>query len=304
METTLAQPVATSPTWSVLIPAYNRPERLQGCLDALSDLVAPNGGFEVVVVDDGSEPPLEPLVDKPQGLSLRMVRQKNAGPAAARNRAAQEAHGQWLAYTDDDCRPRPVWLCELERALSGETNRIAGGRTHNALNQNAASSASQALIDFLHDYFNRGEDGPSFFPSNNFAISREAYLDLGGFDPSFPLAAGEDRDFCDRALLNGMRLAYQPDAEIDHYHGMSVRGFWRQHFNYGRGAWVFHHARSARQQEPLRIEPLRFYFQLVGYPLREGLRWRSVKQSALLFLSQAANTLGFFYERRRSGPGR
>lgn len=302
----LTDPSMDGPGWSVLIPAYNRPQRLQACLQSLAELEPPEGGFEVVVVDDGSSPPLSMSVRVPIGLDARIIRQDNAGPAAARNRAAAEARGLWLAFTDDDCRPHPAWLRTLQLAAAGRDDVIVGGHTENALPRCAPSSASQLLIDYLHDYFNSQDAGPTFFPSNNFCISKRAYQSLGGFDERFPLAAAEDRDFCDRALGAGLVLVYERAAVIDHYHKMSVKGFWRQHFNYGRGAYAFHQARAKRDQQAVKTEPLRFYTGLVFYPLRKGFSLANSWRCALMALSQVANTAGYFRERwfGRRTPGK
>lgn len=298
MDDAPTQPDANgTPAWSVVIPAYNRPQRLQQCLDALARLDAPEGGFEVLVTDDGSSPPLAEAVAIPQGLDARIIRQDNAGPAAARNRGASEARGRWLAFTDDDCRPRPGWLVMLEQGISDDQS-VVGGHTINALPDCTPASASQLLIDYLHDYFNAGGGGPRFFPSNNFCISKRAYEALGGFDEGFPLAAAEDRDFCDRAIEAGLNLRYQPGAVIDHAHGMTLRGFWKQHFNYGRGAYAYRRRRGQRRRDPVKIEPLRFYMGLIAYPLRKAGAPRAAKLSLLMLVSQVANTAGYFRERR------
>jgi len=84
----------------------------------------------------------------------------------------------------------------------------------------------------------------------------------------YGLAGGEDRDRCDRLLSAGVRLAYQPQAVVRHFHTLSAGSFWKQHFRYGQGAFHFRKARAL---------------------------------SALLGVSQAANAAGFFREawRRR-----
>ncbi len=48
------------PTFSVIIPTYGRPDQLRNCLDTLVEVDPPDGGFEVVIVDDGTPEPLEP----------------------------------------------------------------------------------------------------------------------------------------------------------------------------------------------------------------------------------------------------
>jgi GT2 family glycosyltransferase len=289
------------PTFSIVIPTYNRPDRLAHCLESLTHLTTPRDNFEVIVVDDGSSPPIAPTIDRfHSALNLTILCQTNQGPAQARNAGAAQAQGQYLAFTDDDCQPHPNWLNALAPPLRQQPRALVGGRTLNALGHNRFSTASQLLIDYLYDYYNRRQR-PSFFASNNFAMATEWFHQVGGFDTAFPLAAGEDREFCDRWLQQGWPLVYAPDAQIDHSHDLSLRRFWRQHFNYGRGAYCFHQARAHRAAGPLKVEPLTFYVQLLTYPLTgspQGLL-QGMPLAGLMLLSQVANVAGFFWERHR-----
>lgn len=119
------------------------------------------------------------------------------------------------------------------------------------------------------------------------------------FDTSFPLAAGEDREFCDRWLQQGLPMAYAPEARVDHSHHLSLRRFWRQRFNYGRGAYCFHQVRARRAAEQVKVEPLEFYWQLLTYPLARQHQIQGMLLSGLLFVSQVANVAGFFWERNQ-----
>ena len=75
--------------FSVIIPTYNRAATLNQCLQALAGLGYPRGNFEVVVVDDGGSASLESLLEPWRGsLQLRLLKQENAGPAAACSRAS------------------------------------------------------------------------------------------------------------------------------------------------------------------------------------------------------------------------
>lgn len=288
---------------SVVIPTYNRSAQLGRCLDALGRLRDPGGGFEVVVVDDGGSAPLEPVLD-PYRDSLRLVleRQPNAGPASARNRGAAVARGTLLAFTDDDCQPDPDWLAALARAAAERPGHMIGGRTVNLLPDNPFSAASQHLVSYLYEYALRSADGQAwsgFFASNNLAVPADAFRGLGGFDTGFPLAGGEDRDFCARWNEAGLPAHYAPDATVRHLHRLGPRTFWRQHWNYGRGAFHFHQARARRGDGTLRPEPLRFYTGLLRYPLGREPLPRALLQTSLLAMSQAANALGYFRERWR-----
>src|SRR5262249_32212812 len=146
--------------------------------------------------------------------------------------------------------------------FAGAPDCVIGGRTLNALPKNAYSTASQLLIAYLYAYYHTRPN--PLFAGNNLAISRRSFLQMGGFDPDFPRAAAEDREFCDRWVSSGHRMIYAPEALVYHAHDLTLQTFWRQHFDYGRGALTFHQARARRQQEPLKLEPLSFYFQLLG----------------------------------------
>jgi glycosyltransferase involved in cell wall biosynthesis len=289
---------------SVVIPTYNRPRQLAACLRALAAQRFPRERFEVVVVDDGSPSPLDDLLaeHRPQ-LQVRLLRQERQGPAAARNAGANAARGAILAFTDDDCRPHPDWLRVLTLRLSATPTAMVGGQTINALRDNPCAEASQILVSFIYDYYNR-PGRRFFFTSNNIAVARAGFLAVGGFDTRYPRAAAEDRDFCDRWQQAGFRMVYAPEAQIEHAHAMTLRGFWRQHLNYGRGAYHFHRGRAQRDEARVRVEPLRFYLQLLEAPLRVRPLPQALALSALLAVSQGANTLGFFEERVRSGAGK
>jgi GT2 family glycosyltransferase len=291
--------------FSIVIPTYNRPDRLCNCLQALSQLDYPQDRFEVIVVDDGSEKPLDSVVTPFQAmLNLTLLRQGNAGPASARNTGAAVAKGQFLVFTDDDCAPTPNWLNALAEQFQQTPNALIGGQTLNALPDNLYSTASQLLIDYLYEYYNCPHtDGDSataqFFASNNFALPADMFRSMNGFDTSFPLAAGEDREFCDRWLEQGYPMRYAANVQIYHAHHLTLKRFWRQHFNYGRGAFCFHQARAQRNHKSIKVEPFSFYTNLLTYPFLKASPQYAVFLSLLLFLSQVANVFGFFWEQRQ-----
>ena len=283
--------------FSIVIPTYSRPQRLATCLESLTQLNYPRDRFEVIVVDDGSETPLAPVVNPfTENLKLTLLRQSNAGPASARNTGAQKARGQFIAFTDDDCSPAPDWLSIAETALAKASECMLGGLTINQLPENIFTSASQLLVDYLYGYYNRDSNNAHFFTSNNLIVPTKIFHDFGGFDDSFPLAAGEDREFCDRWSYQGYRLHYCPAIRIYHSHQLTLRTYWKQHFNYGRGAYHFHQVRATRGQKKIEVEPLSFYINLLNYPLEQIGKFKGLTLSLLFIISQVANTLGFFGE--------
>jgi glycosyltransferase involved in cell wall biosynthesis len=285
------------PFFSIIIPTYGRPRKLATCLQSLTRLDYPRDRFGVIVVDDGSETPLESVIAPfRKQLDLMLLMQANSGPAAARNTGAAHAKGEFLAFTDDDCTPASDWLQTLAVRLAGMPDCAIGGRTVNALPDNLYSTASQMLVDYLYEYYNADPNQARFLTSNNLAVSAGLFQEMGGFETTFPLAAGEDRELCDRWLNHGLRMTYAPEALVYHAHTLTFHTFWKQHFNYGRGASCFHRLRARRGQGRVRLEPLSFYMNLLRHPLSRKQGWRAGLLAALLVVSQGANAAGFVWE--------
>lgn len=297
--------MTTQPFVSVVIPTFNRPARLDSCLAAFTRVRYPKDRFEVIVVDDGSPQDLRPVVERHAAVApIRYLRQQNQGPAIARNFGLGHVRGQLVAFTDDDCEPAEGWIAALAAHASDHPDAAIGGRVINALPANPYSAASQMLVDYLYEYFNSGGGRTALFTSNNIAFPAETLRQLGGFDQNFALAAGEDRELCDRWMRQNLPLFYVPAAEIRHSHQLSLTKFWRQHFNYGRGAHQYHRKRAQYQNGKVKVEPTAFYSNLLLYPFRKLPFWRALPIAALFALSQVANVYGYFWQSRQARPGR
>ncbi|MHB0858653.1 MAG: glycosyltransferase family 2 protein [Anaerolineae bacterium] len=281
------------PSVSVIIPTFNRPEQLACCLEALARSDYPRDRLEVVVVDDGGQrSPEAEVAAAGSRLDIVLLRQRNAGPAAARNTGAARATGELLAFTDDDCLPDRGWVAALAARYLAQPDHLLGGRTLNALPENPCSAASQHLIDYLYAYGEKG-GATRFYASNNLAVAAESFRALNGFDSTYTRAASEDRDLCHRWLCRGRPLAYVPEALVYHAKALTLRGFLRQHRLYGCGARQFREARAQRGAAHLRFEPPAFYLNLVGQAFRLGEGRRAPLLAGLLLLSQVAHAVGY-----------
>lgn len=287
------------PLFSVIIPTYNRPEQLANCLESLTHLDYPRQDFEVIVVNDGGNTPLKLITTRFSSINLTVIEQANAGPAAARNTGAKGARGRYLAFTDDDCTLASDWLKTLAARFAVSPNCMIGGQTFNALWQNLYATTSQLLVDYLYSFHQTSLPQLHFFTSNNMSLPAELFHTLGGFDTTFRLAAGEDRELCDRWLHHGYQMIYAPEVQIYHAHHLTLSSFWRQHFNYGQGAFYFYSSRSSRTNEEIKVNAFKFFLDMLTYPFTQNVQKFNrpvILVTVLLIVSQIAAMTGLARE--------
>lgn len=291
-----------APDFSIVVPTYNRPDELAHCLKVLSALDYPKDRFEVIVVDDGSDEPAESVVARwSDKLRIQCLRQGNGGPGVARNTGVQAAMGRFIAFTDDDCDPKPDWLTQLRKVLDDDPDAMVGGLTVNTLEDNPYTTTSQVIVDLVYDFYNEQAGQSTFFATNNMALAADPFRALGGFDPRF--RASEDRDLCDRWTASGRRMVHAPEAVIRHAHHLDFVTFWRQHISYGRGARRYYLAHKNRDNTTSTIKG-DFYWELLQrVPRALKGRKQPLYVLFLLFVWQLANATGFVLEAFFPGRG-
>ncbi len=285
------------PQFSVIVPTRDRADSLWRCLDAIGRLAAPEGGFEVIVVDDGGQQPVDPAI-LPENLQSngRILRTPfNLGPAAARNLGARAANGEYLAFTDDDCTPARDWLRRLQEAFGDDPEAACGGPFVAGKFSCLYTSASHAILDVVYSHYNCDSKHAQFMGAANFAVPAKRFAEIGGFNEAF--RTSEDREFCRRWVLRGWRMIYVPGAVVEHRQKSGFGGFVRRHFHYGKGAYRFRALDAIDSATQVRLEPQSFYWRLLTYPFHCA-RWpRATLLAGLVIVSQVASTLGFLAER-------
>jgi GT2 family glycosyltransferase len=278
--------MAAAPGISVVVPACGRIAALRRCLAALAAQQPVAGGIEVIVSVDGPDPdPAAVREAAPQGLQLNVVKSPRTGPAGARNRGAAAARAPVLAFVDDDCEPEPGWAAALAAELEREPQALAGGPLVNAYPRDSAAAASHAVLAALYET-------DAFLASANLALRAEVFAALEGFDEAFPTAAGEDRDFCARAVDRGAPLVYVPHAPVLHHRRSGTGQLWRQYAEYGRAARRLARLRSAAGLPPVRAGR-GFLRALARSTLRATREARSPAVVVLVGLTQAATAWGY-----------
>ena len=285
---------AGTPTVSVVIPTHGRPGSLVRCLEALAAQTLPRHEFEVVVCDDGSPEPMEPVVAPfAERMSVRVVRRARSGPASARNSGARVARGPILAFTDDDCVPSPTWLELLLQRVHRHPGHMIGGLIVNLLPHDPYATATQLIQSSVYDYYASHDVGHRFFTTSNLAVPANRFWLLDGFSERFPRAAGEDYDLCARWQEAGFPSMYAPEVEVGHAHGHTFGSFLRQHFGYGRALLRVREGMARRRgRSGIELESPSFYRQIITYPLQHSGDGRALRNVALVVLSQVATMMG------------
>lgn len=288
------------PLYSVVVPTRDRPSQLARCLGALAEQEYPDGGFEVIVVDDGGKAPLDSWTSRfSKRLDLTVLRQPNRGPSTARNHGAESARGRFVAFTDDDVESDPGWLAAFAAAHRRRPGDALGGKTLPSEPDNAYASTAHLIIHLAYSHYNGESPGfARFFASNNLALPADRFRELGGFNPRF--RTSEDRELCDRWVEPGHAMTFVPDAVVRHDFPATLPAFIRQHYRYGRGAFAYHRER-ARRGLGLSGFNASFHRRVMLEQGRRAIADREPARFALLCAWQLANAAGFAREALSTG---
>lgn len=217
---------------SLIIPAYNSEKSIGFCLEKALHQSVSRDAYEIIVVDDGSIDNTANIVVKYD--SVKLIRQINHGPAAARNNGAKEAKGGILIFTDSDCEIDVDFIKNILSQFDANT-QIAGvqGR-YKTRQQEFIAQFSQVEIEtrYIKMEQNRYID---FIGTYAAAYQANVFQKYGGFDTSFPIACGEDAEFSYRLSEDGYKLLFCGEAFVYHQHPSTLKQYLRT--KYYRGFW-------------------------------------------------------------------
>ncbi len=224
--------MSTEPrTVSVVIPTYNNALLLVECLASLNRLRYPAGRLEIIVADNASSDGTGQMLRTRFTDVRRVDTGKNAGFAAACNRGASEASGDYVAFLNDDAIAEPEWLNGLFAGLDAGGEGAVCAASHirsrdgREVEFSGASSnlfgvgRPRSVWGWPDSIETPGEGSPLLFASGGaMLVHRHTFLDVGGFDPNF-FAYFEDVDLGWRLWALGHRVVYAPGSVVRHIGG-------------------------------------------------------------------------------------
>ena len=228
---------------SVVIPTFNRLERLKKVLKALELQTYPLQDFEVVVVSDGSQDGTNEylkVVDTP--LNLVPILQSNQGVAAARNQGVTSAKNDIVLFIDDDVVPTPQLISEHMRVHS-ETDDdvvvIGPMLSPPDFELSPWTQWEQAMLYKQYDALRVGkmESSARQFYTGNASLARHLLVSSGGFDTNFRRA--EDVELAYRLADKGIRFLFDENAVGYHYVERSFTSWINTPYVYGRNDVIF-----------------------------------------------------------------
>jgi glycosyltransferase involved in cell wall biosynthesis len=212
---------------SIIVPTWNGAGRIEHCLAALSSQNF-DRPFEIIVVNDGStDNTLEVLAQYPR---VRVISQPNAGPAAARNRGVREALGDIVAFTDDDCQPLPDWLTEMSKPFADP--EVVGAKGIYRTRQTGIIPRF-VQIDYEDRYRRmRRLSRIDFVDTYSAAFRRNRFLEMDGYDVTFPVACSEDVELSYRMSARGWKMVFVPTAIVYHTHPRDFASYLKKKYKF------------------------------------------------------------------------
>jgi GT2 family glycosyltransferase len=264
-------PPAALPSVTIAICTKDRPDDLASLLHSLQTCIATaarrNLALEIIVIDNA------PRDDRTRQTALsfpgtRYVLESKLGLNFARNRAVLEAHGEWVAFMDDDVTADAGWLDGfLDAAVTyADAGCITGLVLPLELETDAqilfekSGGFRKGFLRAVHRSFSEGKPFYPCFPGlfgtgANMGVRRNVVRELGGFDDALdtgaPLPGGGDLDMFYRIIRAGHALVYEPSALVFHRHRRKMKELRRQYWSWGLGFMSFA-AKSYRSDPPAR----------------------------------------------------
>ncbi len=217
------------PRISVLIATYNRAKILRETLEAMTNLVSPPGGWELIVIDNNSTDHTKSVCSEfAEALPIRYVFERQQGKNYALNTGFELARGDLLVFTDDDVTPDSRWLLEhVGASKKWQPYTIFLGSITCSWPDDTPDLIRRRVVQWLDFTSSPVAQKKGPLPSGhcgagaNFAVRRSIIDEGFRYDPRVgPCGtgriAGSETELQRRLFKAGHRAVYVPDAKIVH----------------------------------------------------------------------------------------
>ncbi len=247
---------------SVVVPARNSQGTIGKVLAAICGELRDTD--ELIVVDDGSQDVTASIAESMHATVLENG--KGKGAASARNRGAESASCEWLLFVDSDAVAPSGWRSSLNDLMRKDPDAIQAVYSPRAPGHDASTFYKNFYYNYTftrrirHDFIT---GCGTFF----FAVKRDLFVRLEGFDHRIPGATVEDADFAARLSSQGGRILLAPQLEIYHLREYSFMQLMKYEWNMMRAKVLYLLRSDLRQGASLSMaRPLEMLPSLLGAP--------------------------------------
>lgn len=203
----------TTPFVSVIVPVFNDSKRLPLCLQALENQTYPKNSYEVIVIDNGSDESIEPIVTRFR--QARVGFEVRPSSYAARNKGISLAQGEILAFTDADSIPFTDWIEKgVVHLLRSPRCGLVAGRIEISCKNPARPTVVELYESKMYLLQKEYVEVGRFGATANLFTFREVFERVGPFDDNVKSSA--DAEWGQRVSSYGYRLMYADDTCVRH----------------------------------------------------------------------------------------
>lgn len=212
---------------SVIVPVFNGGKKIGKCVDALKRQKTEKS-FEIIIVDDGST---DRSLHGVEGDGIRVFKQPNQGPGAARNLGVEKALGKIILFTDADCEPLENWIDQMVSPLE---KPCTSGVKGSYLTRQKGLVARFVQLEYESKYERMKKDPfIDFVDTYAAGFIKKDFLSVGEYDARFPTPSVEDQEFSFRMWEKGYRMVFNPEARVYHTHSESLWNYMKKKFRIG-----------------------------------------------------------------------
>jgi glycosyltransferase involved in cell wall biosynthesis len=220
--------MTTSPSVTVIIPAYNEEGGIADCLESILTAKYPN--LEIIVVDDKSSDRTAQIASR---YPVKVIKRETRGERCiTRNDGIRAAQGRFIAFVDADCTVKDDWLSVLISDFVDETIAGVGGVI---LTKKKGLLASYRNYAARENYGDKTEPSETLdLPGGNGCYRTGILRQVGGFDPAFGMH--ETFELGLRIRKKGYALIGDPRSVVWHGHEDSLSKWFQAEHRTGYSA--------------------------------------------------------------------
>ena len=206
----------TNPKCSIIIRTFNEERWISKCLSAIYGQTYKN--FEIIIVDNLSK---DKTISRAKEFNIKkIVEIKDYFPGKALNLGIRESQGDYIVMISSHCIPvDKFWLENLVKSIEEDQDYAGVYGRQEPMSFSSASTKRDLMLVFGLDAKIQTKDG--FFHNANSIIKKEIWNDHPFDEETTNI---EDRLWGQEMIQNNLKLKYEPEASVYHYHGIHQEG--------------------------------------------------------------------------------